>query len=169
MSQYGELLQEFEPEKDMIRKHINVYFNHPVMVKIKDVDEFSIYMSKMYCLLSNECRYLVAFIPKDTNQAGMRRSLEHLPWSCFQTRTLPDNHDLPPHSYNPSNYEPLNVTIRRFNITPENSEYKADKYNINCSLLHKNESVVNDYQDTGTIIAALETYQTVITFVDTGE
>tara|TARA_B100001094_G_C18151225_1_gene783779 strand:- start:227 stop:745 length:519 start_codon:yes stop_codon:yes gene_type:complete len=167
MSQYGELLEDFRPERDEIRKHINKYFNHPVMVKIKDVDEFSVYMSKMYCLLSNECRYLVAFISRDNNEVGMRRSLEHLPWNCFQTRTLPDQHDLPPHSYNPSGYDPLNVTIRRYNVTPENSEYTADKYNINLALLHKNNNVINDYQDTGTIIAALETYQTIITFIET--
>jgi hypothetical protein len=164
MSNYGQLLENIEPEKDVFRSHINSYFNYPIMVKIKDVENASVYMSKMYCLLSNECRYLVAFILKDDKPSGTQYSLRDLNWFCFQTRTLTDYHELPPHSYNPSPQGPLNVPIRRKEVTPESSEYIADNFNVIVTLLHKNISMVSDYPPTGNIISALETYQTIITF-----
>ena len=61
MAHYGELLDAYEPEKDALYGYFDDYFNHPTMVKIKNVKNLSVYMTKTYCLLTNECRYIVVF------------------------------------------------------------------------------------------------------------
>jgi len=164
MANYGQLLVDFEPEKESIYKHMVEYFNHPVLHKIKDVETFSVYMAKLYCLLSNECRYIVVFVEKDVNPPGSQKQLDNMFWVSFQTRTMADNHDIPPHSYEPRMYEPLNVLLKRTEVLPGNSIYDCDKYSISVTLLHEDETITNSYQDIGTIVGALETFQTIITF-----
>ena len=70
-------------------------------------------MAKLYCLLSNECRYIVVFVEKDANPPGTQKQLDNMFWVSFQTRTMPDNHDIPPHYYDQRIYEKLNVLLRR--------------------------------------------------------
>ena len=67
---YGELLQTYDPDTERLYAEFDTYFNHPKMRKIKDVNGHSMYMAKSYCLLSNECRYIVAFTKQDRLQAG---------------------------------------------------------------------------------------------------
>lgn len=162
--QYGKLLVEFEPEKELFYKHINAYYENPTLYKIKDVETFSVYMVKLYCLLSTECRYIVVFTEKDPDPPGTKKLLESMNWVSFQTRTMPDNHDIPPHSYEPRTYTPLNVLLKRTEVKPGNSIYDCDKYSITVTMLHEDETINNAYQDLGTIIGALETFETIITF-----
>ena len=63
MSQYGEILDTFyDSGKENMYKAFTKYFNNPNMIKIKDVNGYSMYMTKTYCLLSNECRYIIVFV-----------------------------------------------------------------------------------------------------------
>jgi hypothetical protein len=163
MSQYGQLLDSFEPDKEKMYKSFDDYFNHPTMVKIKDANNHSMYMSKTYCLLSNECRYIIAFVIQDQMPVWTQESLLTLQWVSLQTRTLADNHKLPPHGYQPRREGPLNVTINRTKVTPESSTYTCKDLPLTVTLLHG----ASEYQDRGNIIAALETYSTIICVNDT--
>jgi hypothetical protein len=58
----------------------------------------------------------------------------------------------------------LNVLLKRTEVLPGNSIYDCDKYSISVTLLHEDETITNSYQDIGTIVGALETFQTIITF-----
>lgn len=142
------------------------YFNHPRMTKVKDVDGYSVYMAKTYCLISNECRYIVAFVGADAVDVGSVQALGAMEWICLQTRTLRDQHDLPPHNYHPRNTGPLSTPIVRVSSDDEASVYTCAKYPVTVSLLHTKTKTMHDYQARGTLVAALETYETIVTLND---
>jgi hypothetical protein len=163
LQQYGESLNASEPDKDMLYGLFDTYFNQPTMTKIKDVGGYSVYMSKTYCLLSKECRYIVVFVPIDSYPKNTQTSLSKMRWISLQTRTLPDNHKLPPHNYQPRRFGPLNVPIERVNSDTESTTYMCSELPITITLLNdKNSSV--EYQAKGNVISAIETYNTIITF-----
>ena len=166
MAQYGELLDVYEPDKDTLYSYFDNYFNHPKMEKIKNVGDLSMYMTKNYCLLSNECRYIVVFIIQDYHPVKTQRSLADLSWVSLQTRTLTDNHDLSPHDYQPKARGPLQKPLIRTNVTDACSTYRCEGQPIMVTLLHTksdNSDSALEYQERGNIISALETYQTIIT------
>ena len=161
MAQYGELLDVIDPDKEKMYKAFDDYFKHPVMCKIKDINNYSMYMTKTACLLSNEFRYIICFIPEDSLIIGTKEKLSNLKWISFQTRTLSEKHDLSSHSYQPIKEGPLNAIITRTSMCAESSTYKCDAFPLIITLLNKKTE--SDYQPRGTIIAALETYSTIIT------
>jgi hypothetical protein len=162
MSQYGELIGVYNPVHAQIYEEFDKYFNHPKMTKIRDDGNYSIYMTKTYCLLSNEYRYLVAIVPKDTIPLDKTEKLSELPWVSFQTRTLPVNHKISPHSYTPTRTGFLGKIIDRTVKQENSSTYSCPELPITITLLYpKNNGI--EYQNKGTILAALETYQTIIT------
>ena len=165
MAHYGQMLGAYDIDKDEVYKAFNQYFENPTMTKIKDVDGFSVYMAKNYCLLSTECRYLVVFVEKDNQPLGATQMLSNLNWTSFQTRTLSDVHNLPPHNYKARHGGVLDAVIQRTEVVSgKASKYSCEKLPIVLTLLHKKTD--SDYQDRGNIVAALETYQTIVTFAE---
>jgi len=162
MAQYGQLLETYEPALEEMYQAFDDYFNHPTMVKMKDINGHSMYMCKTYCLLSNECRYIVAFVPQDSMPTLTQENLLTLKWVSLQTRTLPDHHQLPSHGYQPKRGGPLQTVIHRIKVGSECSTYECDALPITVTLLHGKHGP-NEYQPHGNVIAALETYQTIIT------
>lgn len=161
---YGESLNASEPDKDMLYELFDTYFNHPTMTKIKDVDRYSVYMCKTYCLLSNECRYIVCFVNIDSFPKNTQVKLKDMRWVSIQTRTLTDNHKIPPHNYQPRRFEPLNVAIERVKTEEEASTYTCQSLPLIITLLHgKNGST--EYQAKGNVVSAIETYNTIITLI----
>jgi hypothetical protein len=161
MAHYGEFLEAYEPNKDIMYKAFDSYFNSPVLVKIKDINGNSMYMTKTVCLLGNESRYIVCFVTQDDLPVGTKEKLSNMRWLSLQTRSLSDTYNIPLHRYQPKRDGPLSVVINRISVTPQESTYKCDSFPILVTLLHKkNES---DYQTTGNVISALETYATIIT------
>lgn len=163
MANYGEVIGNYNPEYDRIYREIDSYFNHPTMYKIKNTDgKYSVYMSKTYCLLSKECRYLVAIVALNYMPIGGIEKLENLQWISFQTRTLEDNHDLPPHNYQAKRDGFLKKVIDKITNTDGYSLYSCSELPIQVTLLHT-KAGSSDYKPKGNVIAALETYQTIIT------
>ena len=163
MAHYGEVLVNYEFGKDILYKNIDEYFKHPTMVKIKNVGNYSMYMCKMYCLLSNQCRYIIAFIIDDNLPLGSQKLLKNLHWESFQTRTLDDNHELKSHGYQPTRASPLNKFIKRIDQNKESSTYLCEDFSLIITLLHTDQHP-NQYKDEGNVLTALETYQTILTF-----
>ena len=141
------------------------------MTKIKDVDNYSLYACSIHCLLTNYNRYLFAFLPKNTVPLKSTTTLDKLSWLIFQTRTLEEDYHLHPHKYNPKrggDYS-VNIEITSKNEGPEHdpgfSVYKCDKFKmITITLLHTKKGPSN-YQDKGILASALETYQTIISYI----
>lgn len=163
MAHYGQVLHGYEPQRDALYGYFDTYFNHPEMTKIKSSNGLSTYMVKNYCLLSQECRYIVAQVPEDHLPLQTTTDLGKLPWVSLQTRTLKEPHQLPSHEYQPRAQGPLNASIRRKDYTKEASTYVCDSLPIVVTLLHRADGNHLDYQDEGRVVTALETYQTIIT------
>jgi hypothetical protein len=169
METYGEIIDDYDPLKENIYKLFADYFNNPVMTKMKDEKKLSMYVCRLYCLLNKECRYIIAFTNETEQSIGTIVNLSNLEWVSLQTRTLPDTfenfHDLKTsHGYQPSLEGPLKTKIKRVKTTKETSTYECEDYPIIVTLLHTDKNTVEVYQQNGTVIHALETFQTVITF-----
>lgn len=161
MSKYGEIINDMLDKDNNIQLILNEYFNNPTMIKLKNVELFSMYSCKLYCLLNRECRYIMVLKEQDNYPVGTALKLKDINWVSFQTRTLTDNHDLPVHGYTQNRTPILLSPIIRVNKNEEISEYVCDKFpKLKFFLLHKKN--INDYQDKGTILSALETFQTII-------
>ena len=162
MTQYGEYLNAFDPDKDMIYKLIDIYFDSPTLYKYKDTnDGHSVYITRVSCLLGNEYRYLIAVVKKDNMSIRHKEKLSNLYWVSFQTRKLNEIEmlsGLPEHSYQVKQRGYQN----KIELTNKNNLTSIYKTNIPIiiTLLH-NQS---EYQDNGFLNSALETYQTIITF-----
>ncbi len=165
MANYGELIENiYDSKSENVYKAFDDYFNNPIMVKIKNVNGLSMYMAKTYCLLSNECRYIIAFTTEDFNTVKSKKPLREISWVSLQTRTLTDKHDLLPHNYQPRAIGPLNKKITRIDKNKTASTYSCDGLPIIITLLHTKSDTDSEYQQYGTVISALETYHTIITF-----
>jgi len=165
MAEYGELLNTFNPHREEFYSYINNYFNNPILVKTKNVSGHSIYMIKTICLLSRVCRYIIAVVPQDNNKIGQSEKLSNLNWVSFQTRTLDDMHNIGSHNYQPRMEGKLVAKINRIKVNSENSLYNCKEFPIEITLLHKTPNG-SEYQPQGNIISALETFQTILTFID---
>ena len=162
--QYGQLLDtNYNPNNELIYKAFDDYFNHPMMTKIKNIKNHSMYMTKIHTLLTNEYRYIITFIPEDNNSIGVTEALKNIYWTNIQTRTLTENHTLKSHTYIPKNSHPLNALVEIKKRTQTHSEYICEKLGLNITMLHKRGDL-HEYSNTGTVITSLETYNTVISF-----
>ena len=162
MAHYGEFLEAYEPEKDIMYKAFDSYFNSPVLSKIKDINGNSMYMTKTVCLLGNESRYILCFVNQDDLPVGTKEKLSNMRWLSLQTRSLTDTYNVPLHRYQPKRDGPLSAVINRTDVNADVSTYKCETFPILVTLLNKKSE--SDYQPTGNIISALETYSTIITF-----
>lgn len=162
--QYGQILDtNYNPDHETTYKAFVDYFGNPLMTKIKNVQDYSMYLAKIHCLLSNQFRYLITFISKDNNSRGVTESLSNLYWESIQTRTMEDNHKLKSHTYAPRNMKPLTAKIDILTRDKEKSTYKCEELSLEVTLLHKRGDV-HEYNNRGTVVSALETYNTIITF-----
>ena len=164
MASYGVIIDEFASVNDNIYKMFAEYFKNPVMTKMKNESNYSMYASKAYCLLSKECRYIIVFVNRDEYPIKKEIQLDNLYWVSLQTRTLSDQFDIKSHGYQPVAEGPLLEKIERINITKEASTYKCENLPLIVTLLHTAKKNSDTYQNRGTIIAALETWETIITF-----
>ena len=166
MAQYGTMIDEFASVNEDIYKIFNDYFNNPVMTKTKNESEYSIYVCKLYCLLNKECRYIIIFTKFDVNPIGYEQELKNIEWISLQTRTLPSDEysTINSHCYIPKEKGPLLSKINRIDISEEASTYNCEDYPIIITLLHTKHKTSLTYQNRGTVIAALETWETIITF-----
>lgn len=161
----GELLYDFNPQQDYIYNLFVKYFANPKMTKIKNENRFSMYACKIYSLLSKEYKYIIAFTHINNDPVGTIENFIDLKWINLQTRTLNYIMKCNTHSYNPSNDTPLNVGIKRIDITKKSSTYQCESLPLlSIILLHTEKKDSNSYQNQGTIVAAIETYETIISF-----
>jgi len=164
MAYHGQPLDvDYDPAKEDLYSLFSQYFKNPKMTKIKDINNYSMYICKIHALLGIEYRYVIVFVNKDELPNGTEKFLLDLYWISLQTRTLTDEHNIPSHAYIPRRIPELDKKIQ---ITTKNNEqykYKVDDLPIEITLLPKSKGL--DYQPTGTVVTALETYHTIVSFL----
>jgi hypothetical protein len=164
MASYGQPLNYgYDPTRDSIYPIFASYFENPRMFKIKDVGIYSMYMTKIHALLGIEFRYLIVFVPKNNLPSGDEKFLAQLEWESLQTRTLTDEHKLPYHSYNPRRNENLDKKIWLKKKDENQYIYSVEDFPLQIILLPHAKNI--DYNSSGTIVPALETYQTLVNFI----
>lgn len=170
MLKYGQIIEPVQKTNkqsvNKVYKAFSEYFDNPVMAKIKDVEKYSMYMVRIHSMLGNAQRYLIVFVLQDIRGKGDKDSLENLQWCSLQTRTLSETHRIHSHSYSATIKPPLDQKITLTHQDEDQSNYTADLFPITITLLHTKKNNTYQYQPTGTIINALETYQTVINLDD---
>ena len=176
MEKYGKIIEPMSSNPPKIKKPVYLskkskiyqllidYFKNPIFTKIKNTNYNSIYMAKIRSLLLTEGRYLVVLAPINNNPLGSKKSLRDLKWESFQTRTLEGKYNILSHEYESRSDDKYNIPISITKRDKEISTYKCDELNVTVSLLHKKKNNLYEYSERGTILAALETYQTIISF-----
>ena len=149
----------FDPVKDTFYQLIVQYFSNPILTKIKDVGNYSMYVVQIQAVLDLEYKYLIVFVMKDEKQIGVKRLLNQLQWTSFQTRTLKEKHTVVIHSYNSRRFQPLNKPITLVKKTQELYVYSVKDYPISITLLG------NEHSDIDSLLMALEKYQTILTMI----
>ena len=162
--EFGNIIEDYNPEHENVYNFFIDYFNNPILQKIRDNEKYSIYMSKTMCMLSTECRYIIVIVHKNEFPIGNRDELRNLKWVSFQTRTLQSQIDCGSHAYIPSKDGPLMDIINRTNENKTSCLYEAETIPVIITLLFTKRNDANVYQPKGTIIHALETYNTIVTF-----
>ena len=170
MIQNGEILNPslVETEENLVKEnklaeYINVYFNNPTLIKIKDIkeDKVSMYATKLYCMLKNEFRYLMVVSKIDNFPIGSKNYIRNLKWESIQTRSLDQNYNIPIHTYQPSSFPPLSSHIFKESVVNNSHTiYKCKDFPIKILVFHTKHT--NEYPNEATIIHALQTFQTII-------
>ena len=164
---YGELIDSsYNPNKEGIYALFVKYFGDLEMTKIKDVKSnyrtYSMYAAKIYCGLTIQNRYVIIFVQGDKLPKGTTEQLKNLQWITLQTRSLTDNHTIPAQRYKPRR---MTEFMTKINMTKKDEKqfvYMAEKYPLEIILLPKKKGL--PYQPKGSIVSALETYNTIISF-----
>lgn len=164
MSNYGQVIGRFNIQKENIYEMMVEYFGDLEMTKMKDQEAHSIYMAKINSMLKNGNRYVIIIVNRDSNELDNKVPLSSLRWVCFQTRTLSDFHNIPKQSYTIKRNDIYNSKIRVNKRSTKETEYDSEMYSsILITLLHS-KGIEYEYPNEGTIQAALETFQTIVTF-----
>jgi hypothetical protein len=164
MAQYGEILNTYNPGVEDTYRFVDYYFDRPVMVKTEDKNNFSIYMCKIYSLLSIEHRYLIAISPKDNFHIGYKLPLSEIYWNSFQVRNLKDSRKgFLSHRYTIKRTPEYQKIITLRNRDKQASYYDVNNLPITVTLLHGKSSGYA-FQKEGTMVLALETFSTILTF-----
>lgn len=162
MSQYGYVLDKDQSNKK-IYDIFSEYFDDPILTKVKENDNESIYMVKVK-LLIQEKRYIIAIVSKDRHSFGTQFKLSKIKWNILQMRELDNDYNTAEFTYMPKNSHPYNMEITRLEKNNKMSIYSNTKLNLKIALLHKNENIY-EFSDKGKINTAIETYRTVFKIV----
>jgi hypothetical protein len=161
--EYGTIIDDYDPKNELVYSLITEYFNNPMLTKIKDVEGHSLYIAKIDCLLYTENRYIMVFIQSDRTQIGTVSYLKNLKWKSFQTRTLSENHNIKPFQHTPNKNVKFKSQIMLKQRDQKQTSYTCEDYPIIVTLLSKGNSSY-EYASKGTLVSALETWRTIISF-----
>jgi len=165
MEKYGTIFDStFNLQKNRVRNLICAYFDNPRLVKFKNSDSTSIYLSSITSQLLKNKQFIVATGPLDKSPISTVKYLNDIQWVSFQTRMLDRNKSNISFSYEPKKSVEYSVPIVIKKRSEKISEYSCVEYGIMVSLLHDNQNIY-EYPDAGTLNQALETFKTIVTFM----
>jgi hypothetical protein len=143
---------------------IDNYFESPILEKIQNSENKSIYMAKIKTLLASpEQRYIIAITDLDLYKIGKKLPLNNISWKSFQTRCLANlDKNIVTHSYSSKNIPEYTLKLSLMNRYEDHTDYSLDEYNsLTITLVHKNKNLY-EYPSSGNLASCLETYKSVI-------
>ncbi len=162
--------QKTMDEKDAVRQGLAQIYSEFWMTKINQHGIYGVYKALIDSLTTDGNKYIVAIVPNDNTPNGSEKLLSSLKWIIFQTR-MTNNIEK---EFNGQNVQPQSYQIKRDNILfdtirlqGENqgkAVYLPDTLPLKVEILLLKEN--DHFSEEGNIIAALETYQTIISFTN---
>jgi hypothetical protein len=157
---------------DHIRTVINSVYAGFNMVKTMQSGPWGVYKAQVNTLLSGDYKYIVCIVQGDSIPLGGIMPLAKLSWNVFQTRstmniqTEMNGYNLPGQSYViPSGRKTLLYDkIKMIDETDKKCVYLSDNLPIKVEVLKNKPEEWRAPE--GTIIGALELFNTVITLVE---
>lgn len=163
--EFGQVINpQYDPRKNYVYEAFCEYFGYPIMTKVKDVHMYSVYMVKIHAMLGNATRYLILFLHKDDEDVKTKKSMKDCEWVSLQTRTLEDQHNIPTHVYRAKRHPQMIQKISIKTRDEKKSTYTVEKFPLEITLLHTRKNHSYQYNPSGTIASALETFQTIVNF-----
>jgi len=151
----------FNPTKEAFYSHIVGFYKNPLMTKIRDEGNFSLYAVKIHSQLLNEHRYVLIYIYKTNSVEGEKIPLSQLKWTTLMTKSIPENFDCDVINHTPWRMPELMVKTELQNIEETKFIYSCKNYPLKVILWGKDDNPGN-YRNSGTIAESLETYNTAI-------
>ena len=149
-------------ERDAVYELLSGYYDDPLMNKIKDIKgEQSMYGVQLPCFLLNEKRYLIAIVPYAEQSKTIH--LRDLRWTTLMIRALQDEslQNLPVHNYTIKRDDRFRIALRVKSRNKGITIYDETNGIFEVSLLHTRNNEY-EYPNEGTLVSALETYQTLL-------
>lgn len=147
-------------EKVLIYNFFVHYFDNPILKKIKNVDNMSIYACKIQTQLVRDSKFL--FVIANSTFLPTTLRLDEIYWTHLQTRTLTDEYKVLKHSYTQKPEQNIQTQVYKKDSKVYN--YTCLKYPLlNISLLY-GENQTRPYADRGTLKTAIENFNTVFSF-----
>ena len=163
MQKYGTIFEpNFNVKKDQFRNLIIEYYGNPNLQKVKNTQTQSIYMAMLNSNLLANKQYIVTTCQKDNNKIGIIKSLSNLYWNSFQTRTI-DNVNVITFDHIPVKNNKFNIILKIIERNEKFTKYIMNEYPVYITLIHDNVNLY-EYPNTGNLIAALDTFKSIITF-----
>lgn len=159
------VIEPFDPITENLYKNIVEYFGNPILTKLKNVNGYTMYIAKIYANLGVEHRYLIVFIHQDNENIGTQEKLSNLRWVSLQTRALTDDHKLTYHAYTPRRLPGLDKKITLVEYDGKSYKYKVEDLPLTVSLLPTKKNTGVEYNASGSVVTALETYNTILTLI----
>ncbi len=168
MSKYGVVIDSFaDPEKTNVYSYFVEYFENPKMRRVKEEGNYYLYVAKFSVSGDIDFRYLVLVVPT-TLAINEECEMRLLRWVSLQTRISKTDYRVESQTYVPRRLPSLNKKIVREELraginasSPPLFIYNVEDLPLKVELLPSKNS---SYQNEGTLIRAIETYQTVIFF-----
>lgn len=160
----------YDPMRDFIYRTITDYFQDPVLVKTRTkshVDGMDMYVGQSVSYLLKERRFLLVMVTRaDDIPYGTASRLSRLMWKTLQTRVIVDDDEfidpVREFSYDVRREAFHGYTLSRVDTTDDWTQYRVDPYlPLTVFLFHKKKGAF-EYSPTGTLVAALETFQTLL-------
>lgn len=153
------------PEHEKVYEAVLSHVGNPPMQKVRQKDQFGIFMVEITSMLLNEKRFMIAMLAHDNRPIGDVDYLSNLKWTSFQMRTLsePQSLQIAPHNYIVQRGLSSTIGLQCVSRNTQISTYRADGYPIMVSLLHTRNHEY-EYPNEGNLASALETFQTIIQF-----
>lgn len=155
----------YHPEHDKAYEAILSHVGNPLMQKIRQTEQFGIFMVEITSMLLNEKRFMIAMLANDNRPIGSIDYLSNLKWTSFQMRTLsePQPLQIAPHNYIVQRGLSSTIPLWCVSRNTQMSTYQSDTLPIVVSLLHTRNNEY-EYPNEGNLASAIETFQTIIQF-----
>jgi len=159
------MMKQFvNPEISYFYEMMDDYFDSPILYKMEEIDDTSIYVIQIKSMLLNEKRYIILFCRKDNFAIGSGRPMKEIGWYCLQCRTLEkESYETVPKHFFVIKREPrFSLELKLHNRNEKISIYECPKIPfLEISMLHT-KNMLYEYPEEGNLLSALETYQTIL-------